>query len=669
MDTNTRGQHPETLRQRQADIAEAWYRAVGRTGYVTLLPDQVRARLAELVDKVISLFLSQPLDRTRAEQVGAALAALHLVQAETLAGTLEVLGRELALAGQEAQVPDLEAHLAALLGAVANGYFRQSCRTILSEQEETRNALVTELRATEQQLRQAHDQLEVRVQERTAELAQVNEGLRAEIAERQRAEQALRQSEEKYRLLLESFQDGVFTLDTEGRFTFVNEIIVRRSGWPKEEMLGRSTFDLMRPEDRPRVRRFFEAILRGEELPIYELAYTNAEGRDLWIELNASALRVAGQIVGVQGVSRDVTQRKRAERALQESEERWRSLVENAPDFVLTLDRSGKILYLNRVGDLAAETVDDAIGSDLFSYVEARHQPLLREAIDAAFEGHERGYVELLATGARGVATWQALRIGPVWRDGRVVSVMAILRDISEQKQVEELKDNLIRDVSHELRNPLAKVRMSLDVLAEITAAEQVDRGRAERIGQLASRNVDRLLQTVEGILDLSRLEAGVWPRREQAIDLQELMTEAVHYMAPMASSKNLGLVANSPGERPPIVTGDREQLFRVLLNLLDNAIKFTAAGQVVASARVREDVVEVAVADTGQGIEPGLLGRIFERFYQEKVQAEGVGIGLTICKAVVEAHGGRIWAESPGRDQGATFRFTLPLEPGGRDV
>ncbi|MEJ2211653.1 MAG: PAS domain S-box protein, partial [Anaerolineae bacterium] len=664
-----RGQHPDILKQRRDAIAEAWFQAVGHAGYVAMPADRVRARLAALLDEVLSLFLVQPLDRRRAEEVGEALAGMHLVQARALADTLEVLGRELALAGRAAGLPNLELHLSQLMGALAAGHFRRSCRTVLSEQEETRTALVTELRTTEQALRQARDDLEIRVQERTAELARANEGLRAEITERQRAEHALRQSEEKYRLLVESLQDGVYTLDMEGRFTFMNEVGIQRAGWARAEFLGRSSFDLVRPEDRPQARRYFEAIIRGEEVPISELAYVNAEGREVWLELNSSALRVAGQIVGVQGISRDVTQRKRAERALQESEDRWRSLVENAPDIVVTLDRRGRILYMNRVAEMADETVEELVGTDVFSYVEPEHRPALREAIDAAFEGQEGGVLEMVTIGARGVPVWQAVRVGPVWRDGQVASVMAVVRDISEQKRVQEMKDNLIRDVSHELRTPLAKVRMSLDVLDEINASESPDRARAERINQLATRNVDRLLRTVEGVLDLSRLENGLAARGEHAIAPEELVEETVQYMAPLAEARGLALEADLPRERLPLVIGDRERLFRVLVNLVDNACKFTEQGRVVVSARSRDGLVELAVADTGQGIEPEMLGRVFDRFYQAKTHVEGVGIGLTICKAIVEVHGGRIWAESQGQGQGATFRFTLPPEPSGSDA
>jgi signal transduction histidine kinase len=313
--------------------------------------------------------------------------------------------------------------------------------------------------------------------------------------------------------------------------------------------------------------------------------------------------------------------------------------------------------------------VEQLTGTDVLNYVHADHRAAVREALDAAFAGHPGIYLEAPILTSYGRTAWYAVRLGPVSREGHVASVMAVARDISEERQIQELKDNLIRDVSHELRSPLAKVQMSLDVLSEVVEAEQLDRERALRIGQLARRNVSRLLQTVEGILDLTRLESGAWSTDEQALVIGDLVEEAIQHMTPVASAKNLRLRVEMPDQPLPVVEGDREKLLRVLLNLLDNAIKFTAEGQVVVSVACRDGAVEVAVADTGEGIEADVLARVFDRFYQERGQAEGVGIGLTICKAVVEAHGGRIWGESPGKGQGATFRFALPVEPEGANA
>jgi len=243
-----------------------------------------------------------------------------------------------------------------------------------------------------------------------------------------------------------------------------------------------------------------------------------------------------------------------------------------------------------------------------------------------------------------------------------VVAVMVITHDITEHKQIEQVKDNLIRDVSHELRTPLAKMHMSLELLLELLNKEPINRQKATGIGEMAFGNVQRLLQTVEAILDLSALEAGRVVYERIKMLPGDLIDEALQYMRPMAEAKGLELVASVPKDLPA-VEGDLEKLSRVMINLIDNAIKFSKQGQIVLSAQRNEQEVEFAVGDSGFGIQKENLGRLFERFYQERTSVLGSGIGLPICKAIVEAHGGRIWAESPGRGQGATLRFTLSVK------
>jgi signal transduction histidine kinase len=289
------------------------------------------------------------------------------------------------------------------------------------------------------------------------------------------------------------------------------------------------------------------------------------------------------------------------------------------------------------------------------------HQAVVRDAIQRVFATGDSTYCEAVVLSTDGARTWYAAHLGPVWHDGTVSSAMMIVRDITERKKLDEIKDNLIRDVSHELRTPLAKIQMSLELLAEMLEKESLDRERASRISSLSVLNVQRLLQTVEGILDLSRLEAGAWAYQQEEVRLDLLLEEVLQVMQPLATVRGLQLVVELPEELPP-VEGDWEKLFRVLINLVDNAVKFSDDGQITISADKNGQEVELAIRDEGQGVLPENLDRVFERFFQEKARYQGVGVGLTISKAIVQSHGGRIWAESEGRSLGATFRFTLPV-------
>jgi signal transduction histidine kinase len=301
----------------------------------------------------------------------------------------------------------------------------------------------------------------------------------------------------------------------------------------------------------------------------------------------------------------------------------------------------------------------------MLGYVVPEYADATAEAIRQVFETGSSGYLEIPVYNRLGQRAWYGTHLGPLRRDGQVMEVMLVARDVTEQRKIAEIKDNLIRDVSHELRTPLAKVQMSLELLAEMLEDEELDRQRAIRISSFATRSTKRLLQTVENILDLSRLEARMWPYEREKIQPQVLIQEAMAYAAAMGSSKGLELVADLPPALPP-VRGDRDKLFRVLNNLLDNAIKFSDEGQIVVMAESGEGELVIAVSDQGQGILPENLERVFQRFFQEKTRHLGAGVGLAICRAIVVDHGGRIWAESAGRGQGATFRLTLPTAASG---
>jgi PAS domain S-box-containing protein len=384
-------------------------------------------------------------------------------------------------------------------------------------------------------------------------------------------------------------------------------------------------------------------------------------GEVRWLLASSRTVLDGSRITGIHGVLMDITSRREIEEALRESEERWRSLVENAPDFVLTVDRLGQLQFVNRPLWTRDRPRDVVMGMHVCQLAVPEHQAVVRDAIQRVFATGDSTYCEAVVLSTDGARTWYAAHLGPVWHDGTVSSAMMIVRDITERKKLDEIKDNLIRDVSHELRTPLAKIQMSLELLAEMLEKESLDRERASRISSLSVLNVQRLLQTVEGILDLSRLEAGAWAYQQEEVRLDLLLEEVLQVMQPLATVRGLQLVVELPEELPP-VEGDWEKLFRVLINLVDNAVKFSDDGQITISAEKNGQEVELAIRDEGQGVLPENLDRVFERFFQEKARYQGVGVGLTISKAIVQSHGGRIWAESEGRSLGATFRFTLPV-------
>jgi PAS domain S-box-containing protein len=658
MDPSLRAQLKKVLSERCTAVADGWYQAIAGTSYLSLPAADVRRRLADLAGQAAAILIDEPFGGDRAQssrQIGAALAQLHCLQPEGLGQTIGVLARGFVAGLPADQAAVLQPGVIALLEGVAAGFVRQARETILAEQESTRAALVGELQVKEKALRESRHELEVRIQDRTADLARANEELRLEIAERKRTEEALRESEATARALLNAPADMTMLADFGGILLDVNEAMARRLGKSVGELIGSCGWDWLPPDVAERRRPYHEAVFRSGKPVCFE---DEREGQ--WFDIRIYPVcDMHGKVAKIATVTRDITDLKQVEQALRESEERWRSLVENAPDIVVTVDREGRILFTNRGGPSPDQTSSSYVGLDIADWAAPEARELVRQSIEKVFVEGSTGYVEVPAVLSDGTPAWFACHLGPIRHDGKVVAAMIISHNITGRRQVEEIKDNLIRDVSHELRTPLAKMQMSLDLLLEVLDREPIDRQKAISIGQMIFGNVQRQLQTVEAILDLSTLEARRVVYQRVEISPAALIDETLQYMRPIAEAKGVELVASVPGDLP-FIEGDKERLARVLVNLIDNAIKFSERGQIVISAQENEHEILFAVSDQGSGIHKENLGKIFERFYQERPQIPGAGIGLPICQMIVRAHGGRIWAESPGQGQGTTVCFSL---------
>ncbi|ODS34781.1 MAG: two-component sensor kinase [Candidatus Scalindua rubra] len=254
-------------------------------------------------------------------------------------------------------------------------------------------------------------------------------------------------------------------------------------------------------------------------------------------------------------------------------------------------------------------------------------------------------------------------------RDLKIINRELEQRNIDIEKANEELrsldkmKDTMIRDVSHELKSPVAQVQMAIDIWNNEVNKENVDRKKGEKLNKIISDNIHRLQKTIQSILALSVLESGRVEYKKEHLDLEKLVYQLTAGLKLMAEKKNLSLTARVP-DKLPIVLGDKQEITRVISNLIDNAIKYSDSGEIIVSALRRPREIEVAVKDTGIGISlpKGHYDKLFDRFFQEKARSDGSGVGLAICKKVVEAHGGKIWVESEGKGKGTTFKFKLPL-------
>ncbi|HXG42406.1 MAG TPA: ATP-binding protein, partial [Dehalococcoidia bacterium] len=351
------------------------------------------------------------------------------------------------------------------------------------------------------------------------------------------------------------------------------------------------------------------------------------------------------EMAGPLGAVAEALQSARQERDL------LAAALDAAPYALLLLDAEGRVRFSNAAASALLGHEAAVLAAQPLSWFLPQE-----EAVDALRRVRREGGAASLTVEGPGGRPLE-LTAAAVGSGGRL---LVSLRDLTELRRVDQVRRDFVANVSHELRTPLAALKSALEALR--TGAKD-DPQACELFLARAEEETERMARLVEELLELSRLEAGVDAFVPSPVDLMTVLARAVERMAPRAREAGLVLELDLPSQLPT-VQGDAERLERAVLNLLDNAIKFTpAGGSVTVAAGETDGGVLVTVRDTGVGIEPGDLPRVFERFYKadRSRRRPGAGLGLAIVKHIVEAHGGRVWAESAA-GQGATFTIFLPL-------
>ena len=350
--------------------------------------------------------------------------------------------------------------------------------------------------------------------------------------------------------------------------------------------------------------------------------------------------------------------------ALEESEEKYRQIIENASDIIFTVSAEGELLLLNRGFSGYPREEFFRQGFVLFSLL---NKDVSRKQFeDALIEvcRTRRPVINLTLTHLHCQTqeeVFYLLNLTPVLdHEGNLKLLQGVMRDITELRRVEMMKDSLIRDVAHELKTPVAKFQMTTGVLDKELERLQI-KGQFQGLLKIMNNNIDRLMHTITSIMDLSKLESGNVQIERVTFDLREVLQQVAQDMEPMIREKGLNFEFSS-GPEPLKITGDKHMLYRLFTNLVSNSLKFTQQGQIGIRAFRHEGMIRVEVWDTGMGIEADFLEKIFDRFVQKTASSLGIGVGLTICRDIANLHQGKIWAESKGLDQGAIIKVELPL-------
>lgn len=350
--------------------------------------------------------------------------------------------------------------------------------------------------------------------------------------------------------------------------------------------------------------------------------------------------------------------------ALEESEEKYRSIVNEVSDIIFSVTPEGELILLNRGFSGYSREEILAEGLPLFFKI---HAPGEAQKFQDALETIMRTKKPVLHLNTKqyhrlhqSEIFYQTNLTPVVDYEGGLHLIQGVMRDVTDLRRVEMMKETLVRDVAHELKTPTAKFIMTTQWLAK-QVEKMPEKEKLLPMVHMLSENADRLMRTISSIMDLSKIESGMSDIKKQELDLNNVLSLVANDMRPIAEQNFLKL-ETSLCATPVKMIGDADMLYRVFSNLISNAIKFTPEGKITVTSSVRGADIYVEVADTGIGIEEQSLKKIFDPFFQKTPSTLGIGVGLTISREIVSLHEGEIWAESEGPGKGSTFQVVFPL-------
>ena len=490
-------------------------------------------------------------------------------------------------------------------------------------------------------------------------------GVFVDVTERKRAEEALRESEGRFRTLADTAPAMLWITDADAMCTFLSRGWYEFTGQTGDSALGLGWTEAVHPQDRDEAGRIFLAANARREAFALDYRLRRRDGEYRWaIDAGRPRFGAKGEFLGFIGSVIDVHE-------LRQSEARKNAMFETALDGIISIDDRDRVVEFNP----AAERIfgyqrADVLGRELADLIVP---PRLREQ-------HRQGMARYLSTGEQRVLD-RRLEMPAMRADGSEFPAelavtriptgapplfTAYLRDITDRKKAEAAlkeadrrKDEFLATLSHELRNPLAPLRNALQLM-KLTGAGG---GEARPLQDMMERQVSHLIRLVDDLLEISRITRGAFELRKERVALAAIVRNAVETSEPLIEAAGHRFSMALPDE-PAWVEGDVVRLAQILSNLLNNAARYTPrGGEISVHTALEPGGVAITVRDNGAGIEPAAMARVFEMFSKGQ-GSSGLGVGLALSRRLAEMHGGTLEGRSDGAGHGAQFTLRLPLAP-----
>ena len=506
--------------------------------------------------------------------------------------------------------------------------------------------------------------------EREKELTDMCASTMALILERDRTEKALRAERDRRDKTLYGMAEGLCILNHDFVLLEMNTAATLINRRPLHEMLGKSHWDLWPETSTSEVGRLFRKAMNERVQVVVENRWVDPQGKINWYQLTALPID-EGLAVFIQ----DITERKKAEQTIADSETRYRVLSESVSEVVWRCDEHGKVVHeLPSWAQYSGQTWEEYAGDGLAS----RIHPDDRDRVSAQWK-------QSIATGTPFHVAQRLQRHDGIYRhmltrgvplrnaQGEIYEWIGNGEDITDMLSIQEQlqladrrKDEFLAVLSHELRSPLSATKMA----AQLLEAQTITPERAKQMGQVITRQVGHMSRLVEDLLDVSRVARGLIRLEQRKVDMEQVIQSAIEQVKPMITAKGHALTLSTQGTTGLVYAiGDYTRLIQVFTNLLSNAARYTpAGGHISILLATTSSKIRVKIIDNGVGIKPVKKEQLFDLFVQAEVSTDrqngGLGLGLALVKSLVEIHGGNVTASSDGEGLGSTFCVELPLAP-----